>query len=119
MTESEFAALLKRAIGFAGGDPKRVVVVSIPDWSVMPFAEGRDRAQIAKEIDQFNAINREETARAGARYANVTRWSRRAASNKSLVAADGLHPSGAQYAEWARVIVLEAEAALRGKENAK
>ncbi|MBK5260447.1 MAG: SGNH/GDSL hydrolase family protein, partial [Thermoanaerobaculia bacterium] len=36
----QLAALLQRAIGFAGGDAKRVIVVSIPDWGVMPFAEG-------------------------------------------------------------------------------
>ena len=41
----EFAALLKRAIRFAGGDAKKVIVVSIPDWGVTPFAEGRDRVQ--------------------------------------------------------------------------
>jgi lysophospholipase L1-like esterase len=53
----EFAALLKRAIAFADDDPKRVVVVSIPDWGVTPFAAGRDRAKIGREIDLFNAIN--------------------------------------------------------------
>jgi lysophospholipase L1-like esterase len=56
----EFAALLHRAIAFAGGDPKRVVVVSIPDWGVTPFAANRDRAKIGAEIDHFNAINTEE-----------------------------------------------------------
>jgi undecaprenyl-diphosphatase len=94
----EFAALLQRAIGFAGGDPYKVIVLSIPDWGVTPFAEGRDRAKIAREIDLFNQINREETARAKARYLDITPISRR--NDPALVAADGLHPSGKQYAEW-------------------
>ncbi|MEO8381897.1 MAG: SGNH/GDSL hydrolase family protein [Acidobacteriota bacterium] len=98
----EFAALLQRAISFAGGDAGKVIVVSIPDWGVTPFAEGRDRAKIGSEIDQFNAINREETRRAGARYADITPISRRA--DPSLVAPDGLHPSGKQYGEWAKVV---------------
>ena len=72
----EFAALLERAIGFAGGDPKRVVVVSIPDWGVTPFAANRDRTTIAAEIDHFNAIAAEESKRAGAHYADVTPVSR-------------------------------------------
>ena len=110
----EFAALLQRAIGFAGGDPKRVVVVSIPDWGVTPFAANRDRAKIAAEIDRFNAINAEETKRAGARYADVTPGSRQAASDKSLVAPDGLHPSAAMYAQWVSVIAPQAEPALKG-----
>ncbi|HKR63234.1 MAG TPA: SGNH/GDSL hydrolase family protein [Thermoanaerobaculia bacterium] len=107
----EFKALLQRAIGFAGGDAKNVVVVSIPDWGVTPFAEGRDRAKVAREIDQYNAINREETSRAGARYVDITPISRRA--DASLVASDGLHPSDAQYAEWVKAIAPEARAALR------
>jgi lysophospholipase L1-like esterase len=98
----EFAALLQRAIGFAGGDAKKVVVVSIPDWGVTPFAEGRDRAKISAEIDRYNAINREEATRAGARYADITPISR--GSDPALVAADGLHPSAKQYGEWVRVI---------------
>lgn len=99
----EFTGLLKRAIGFAGGDAKKVIVVSIPDWGVTPFAEGRDRAKIATEIDRYNAINREETLRAGARYVDITPISRQ--HDASLVAADGLHPSGKQYLEWAKTIV--------------
>jgi len=99
---AQFIALLQRAIGFAGGDAKRVIVVSIPDWGVTPFAASRDRAKIAREIDQFNAINREEARRAGARYVDITPISRGA--DPALVAADGLHPSGKQYAEWAKAI---------------
>jgi len=110
----EFAALLARAIGFAGGDPKRVVIVSIPDWGVSPFAANRDRATIAAEIDRFNAIAAEESKRAGARYADVTPISRHAATDITLVAPDGLHPSAAMYAQWVTVILPQAEAALRG-----
>jgi lysophospholipase L1-like esterase len=109
---TQFAALLRRAIGFANGDAQRVVVVSIPDWGVTPFASDRDRAKIAAEIDRFNALNREETTKAGARYVDVTAISRRAASETVLTAADGLHPSGAMYAEWTGAILPEALAAL-------
>lgn len=98
----EFAALLQRAVGFAGGDVKKVIVVSIPDWGVTPFAEGRDRAKIATEIDRYNAINREEAARAGAKYVDITPISR--GNDPALVANDGLHPSGRQYAEWVKSI---------------
>jgi lysophospholipase L1-like esterase len=100
----QFAGLLQRAIGFAGGKAKNVVVISIPDWGVTPFAKNRDRAKIGREIDQFNAINREETAKAGARYVDITPESRKAADDKSLVAEDGLHPSGKMYSEWTQLI---------------
>jgi lysophospholipase L1-like esterase len=107
----EFAALLQRAIAFAGGEATKVVVVSIPDWGVTPFAEGRDRGKVGHEIDTYNGINREETARAGARYVDITAVSRRA--DPALVAGDGLHPSPAQYTEWVKLILPEARAALR------
>jgi lysophospholipase L1-like esterase len=109
----QFAALLRRAIAFAGGDATKVVVVSIPDWGVTPFAEGRDRAKIAQEIDAFNAINREEAVRAGSRWVDITPVSR--GNDPALVAGDTLHPSGAQYREWVRLIVPEAREALRRK----
>lgn len=108
----EFRQLLERAIAFAGGRPDRVIVLSIPDWGVTPFAEGEDRERIAREIDQFNLINREETERANARYVDVTPVSREAATDPSLVADDGLHPSGKMYAAWAELALPEALAAI-------
>ncbi len=96
----EFRQLLAQAIDLAGGDPRRVIVLSIPDWGVTPFAQGRDAESIATEIDAFNAINREETLDAGAAYVDVTPVSRQAVSQPSLIAGDGLHPSGEMYAAW-------------------
>ena len=80
-------------------------MLSIPDWGVTPFARhsGRNPAAIAAEIDAFNAINREEAERAGAHYIDVTPVSRQAANVLSLIADDGLHPSGRMYAEWAQL----------------
>lgn len=99
----QFAALLERAFSFANGRANHVLVLSIPDWSLVPFAAGRDRARIAAEIDQFNALNRAEAERAGAQYVDVTPISRRAAADPDLIAGDGLHPSGKMYAEWAKL----------------
>ena len=109
----EFTALLRQAIVFAGGDARRVVVVSIPDWGVTPFAKDRDAAKIATEIDRYNTVNREEATRLGAHYVDVTPGSRRAASDAALIAADGLHPSAKMYAEWTALVLPVAEATLR------
>ncbi len=97
-----FAFLLNKAIEYAGGDVKRIIVFSIPDWGVTPFAYGRDATTIAAEIDAFNQVNLEETQKAGAHYVDVTPVSRKAKDDPSFVAGDGLHPSGKMYAEWAR-----------------
>jgi len=97
-----FRFMLGKAIGYAGGSPKRVIVLSIPDWGVTPFAIGRDEEQIARDIDAFNTVNREEAETAGAHYVDVTPISRTAANDPSLIASDGLHPSGNMYSMWAK-----------------
>lgn len=107
-----FEGLLRRAIGFAGGEAARVVVVSIPDWGVTPFAEGRDRARIAEEIDAFNAAAREVTAAAGARWVDVTAASREAGAVAEMLVDDGLHPSGRAYARWAELALPAARDAV-------
>ena len=108
---AQFVKLLEAAIRLAG-KPKRVLVLSIPDWSVTPFAEGRDRAAIAAQIDRFNEVNRRETAERWARYVDVTPVSRKVGHLPEFLAADGLHPSGRMYAEWARLVEPEALKAL-------
>jgi lysophospholipase L1-like esterase len=108
----EYRALLLRAIAFAGGDPTHVVAFSIPDWGATPFAEGRDRNKIGAEIDRYNAINREETAKAGARYVDITPISRRVSKEPALAAGDGLHPSAEMYREWVEAAVPEVVKAL-------
>jgi len=101
---AHFQTLVNRATAFARGKAARVIAVSIPDWGVTPFATGRDRPAIARAIDRFNAVSREETRRAGAYYADITPISRRASGDASLIAADGLHPSATMYAAWLDVI---------------
>lgn len=109
---AEFQRLLDRATDFAGGEPARVIVLSIPDWGATPFAEGRDRAQVAREIDAFNTVNRVAAGAAGAHYVDVTALSREAAGDATLVASDGLHPSGTLHRAWAELVLPEALAAL-------
>lgn len=96
----QFHILLNKSIEFAGDDANHVIVLSIPDWGVTPFAAGRDLEQIAKEIDIFNSINREETESLGAHYVDITPISRQVVDDSSLIAFDRLHPSGKMYKLW-------------------
>jgi lysophospholipase L1-like esterase len=107
-----FASLLGRAINLAGGDPQRVIVLSIPDYGVTPFGQRWDPQTIRSEIDRFNEINLELTQEAGARYVDVTPVSREAGGDPSLLASDGLHPSGKMYAQWAQSALPVALAVL-------
>ncbi len=98
----EFATLLDRAITLARGRADRVLVLSIPDWGVTPFGagSGRDVAQIARELDAYNAVAKAECERRGVAFVDITPVSRARGAEAGMVADDGLHPSAAMYAEW-------------------
>jgi lysophospholipase L1-like esterase len=96
--KTEFTELLNQAVKFAGGKKNRVVVVSIPDYAFTPFGNGATR--ISTEIDNFNAANEQITKANGIAYVNITPISREGIKEPTLVASDGLHPSGKQYGRW-------------------
>ena len=108
----EFTALLRRAIALSGDRPARVVVLAIPDWGVTPFGagSGRDTAQIARELDAFNAAAAAICAAHGVAFVDIAPVSR--ARGAVLVAEDGLHPSGELHAAWAAAAELAAIRAL-------
>jgi lysophospholipase L1-like esterase len=102
----KFRFILEKAILYAGGHPDKVIVLSIPDWGVTPFAATRgDTEPISQQIDEFNAVNLEETKFAGAHYVDVTIISRMALDDFELIAGDRLHPSGKMYAMWAEKVL--------------
>lgn len=111
----EFKELLQTAITYAGKNTKMVFVVSIPDWGVTPFgkASGRNQQTIAQEIDAFNRIAQEETMAMGVSYTDITPGSRNAATDLSLIATDGLHPSGKMYNDWVLKMTPAVRAALK------
>ena len=103
--QTEFLDLHQRAVTLADGDPSHVIVISIPDWGVTPFAQGRNRRLIAEEIDLFNSVNLTEATRIGAPYVSVTGISRKALTESNLIADDGLHPSGEMYSQWVDIVL--------------
>lgn len=97
-----FSLLLEQAIAFAGGHSDRVIVISIPDWSAVPYADGRDKEDISYQIDDFNAANRKIAKKMKVHYLDITPGTRDVAGDPSLVASDGLHYSGKEMAVWSK-----------------
>ena len=97
----EFESLLKQAIKFAGNNSNHVIILSIPDWGVTPYAEGRDRKKIANEIDAYNVVNKIIAGKYKVHYIDITAGTRKAANDPALLTNDGLHPSGKEYVRWA------------------
>ncbi|WP_319500988.1 SGNH/GDSL hydrolase family protein [uncultured Draconibacterium sp.] len=111
----EFRDNLQTAIKYAGNKSQNVIVISIPDYGVTPFGKSRNPEQIAKEIDEYNTINFQETQQANARYVEITAISREALNDATLVASDGLHPSGEMYQRWVEKILPEAKQILESQ----
>lgn len=101
----QFTSLLQKSIAFAGNRPHRVIVLSIPDYSVTPFAAKSDRKKIAHDIDSFNIINKKIAASYKVNYIDVTEESRKALNDPSLIAYDGLHFSGKEHTIWTSLLL--------------
>lgn len=104
---TEFIDLLETAIKFSGNKPKHVFVVSIPDWGVTPFGGKGQNKTISEQIDLFNKVKKEETEKKGILFIDITPISRQAINDVSLIAEDGLHPSGKMYQQWVEKISPE------------
>ena len=103
--KTDFEFLIKKAIHLVDEKNEHVIVLSIPDWGVTPFAKGKNAKKIAEEIDAFNAINKHISEQHKVHYVEVTKSTREAAVDPSLLAADGLHYSAKEYAKWAQEVV--------------
>ena len=103
----EFKNLLETAIYFSGDNNAKVFVLSIPDWGVTPFAEDRNSTKIATEIDQFNAVIKQECKSKSILFIDITDISRLVEERSGLIAEDGLHPSGKMYGLWVNRVFPE------------
>lgn len=109
--QEDFTELAQWSIALAKGRKERVIVLSIPDWSVTPAGAGK-RTVVGKEIDAFNAINRAISDSLGISYLNITALSRQALGDSTLVAKDQLHFSAQMHQDWLAVLYPSAAAKL-------
>jgi len=111
----QFDDLLQQAIWLAGNNPRHVFVLSIPDYAYTPFGGGNPA--ISAKIDEFNSVNRLITETYNVRYIDITPISRKGLEDPSLVAIDGLHPSGKMYGLWVQEIARYIEKEVGINEN--
>lgn len=100
----EFRQLLDLAIRLAADNLDRVFVISIPDWGVTPFAADRDKVKVAADIDAFNLVCMHEAGKSGVHFIDITTAQRVNGHLPDFLAADGLHPSTKEYAQWSALI---------------
>ena len=78
-------------------------MVSIPDYGFTPFGLN-NKEKISVAINQFNDVSKRICERLAVKYINITDISREGLNDPTLVANDGLHPSGKMYSLWAKRI---------------
>ena len=97
----DFEVLMHKAIALVGGNSKKVIVLSIPDWGVTPFAADRDTEKIANEINAFNGVCALLAQKLQTQYINITDNTRKAKSDITLLTNDRLHYSSKEHQIWA------------------
>jgi acyl-CoA thioesterase I len=81
--------------------PNRIVTIATPDYTVTPQgSEYGDPVAKSAAIRRFNDVLRGLAESRGIVFVDIHDISLEAEGDRSLVARDGLHPSGAQYARW-------------------
>ena len=107
----DFEKMLLRAIAFARGNKAHVIVLSIPDWGVTPFAisKGVNPTQVANQIDAYNETKKAICAKNGVKYIDITAEYRIAGALPEGVVADELHPSSLIYKSWMEKLLLEVQ----------
>jgi lysophospholipase L1-like esterase len=100
--KEQFETLLKKSLELAGAKKEHVFVLSIPDYSVTPFAAARDIEKISKEIDEYNKLSKAICIQYKIPYVEITNGTREAKTKADLVAGDGLHPAASEYGRWAQ-----------------
>ncbi len=103
--KNDFEFLLRKAIHLSGSNSKHVIVLSIPDWGVTPFAAKKDEKKIGEQIDAFNTICQSVSKKMQAHFINITEETRKAKRDNSLLANDKLHYSAKAHAVWAQQVV--------------
>ena len=105
--------VLEDVVERVGAD--RVLVVTTPDYTVTPSgSDYGDPVQQAAGIRENNEVITEVARVLGITVVDIHDISLEAATDPSLVAFDGLHPSGAQYARWVERILPSVAALLGG-----
>ena len=103
--------LIQYGLSLVGADSSKMFIVSIPDYGYTPFGQS-NQMEISAELVVFNTICMQEAVQAGVPYYNITPISQQWPGTPGLVASDGLHPSGQQYALWVESFIDQVIAQL-------
>ena len=87
------------------GNPKNIVLITIPDYSKSPAAVGYQTESISKSIEEYNQIIKNEAEKRGLKVVDIFPISQTMTAEDYI--SDGLHPAAKGYAKWEKIIFPE------------
>jgi lysophospholipase L1-like esterase len=101
-----FEKILEISIRLSGFDPKRVYVLSIPDYGKSPYCREHDTNKISTEIAAFNEVKARTCASHQVSFTDITTTYEDFSNTKQYVE-DGLHPSPSEYSRWVQLLLKD------------
>lgn len=105
--ETEFVALVNKAISYANNDKSKVIVVSIPDYGFTPFGQNNQQ-NITTQLNQYNQYAQNFCEANDITYVYITDITQQGLNNPNLVASDNLHPSELAYSKFVERLLPKA-----------
>ena len=100
-------------------DKARLIVLTIPDFSVTPTgAQYANQNNARRKIEVFNVILQDEARARGVPLVDIYPLSQQMTGDSGLIAYDRLHPSAKEYALWEKLIFPLAYGCLRATTSA-
>ena len=99
--KQQYENLLTQAIKLTGNHKRRLILITIPDYSKTPFAVNANQEKIAHEIEVYNSLVKALATQYHVQVLELAALPSSAVEEAKLVAADKLHPSEHQYRIWA------------------
>jgi len=92
--------LVNKSIHLCRQEQKGVWLLSIPDWTVTPFAAQPDQRE-RFALSEFNQVVKNTASLMGVNYLDITPSTLQAVKDPEGLCSDGLHYSGKTYSVWA------------------
>ncbi len=105
--QKDFDELCRFALQKVDMDPRKLLLLNIPDWGLTPYNKDREPTEVSAEIDQYNQYISQKSKELQSPYIDICSLNRQHVRDKSYLVDDGLHPSSKEYQAWVEEILTE------------
>ncbi len=100
--KEELEVLINKAIELANGRKDHVLLLTIPNYGLTPFAAQLDGQKITHDLDVYNSVIKALAIQYKLSLIDSAPDFETAKTDAEMIASDGLHPSEKAYGLWAQ-----------------